>query len=346
MRVYPDRLHQHLGEGLAAAYLVSGDEPLQLGECCDQIRHAAREAGHTTREVLEVGAGFDWQQLAAEAAAFSLFAEKKIIDLRIPGGKPGSEGSRALSAYCDDPPPDTLLLITLPKLDRQQLNSKWFKAVDRLGVTVQVWPIEPARLPRWIEQRLTQAGIRPTREAVRMLADRVEGNLLAARQEIDKLLLLHGQGPLDAEQLANVVADSARYDVFELVDTALRGDAGRAIHLLDGLRSEGIAPPVALWALHREINSLAAISADVAKGLSPEHAIDRAGIFSKRTPLVRQGLTNLRTAQWLALLDRCQQTDAAIKGIGGREPWILLEEITLAMCGETRFLTPAATRQG
>ncbi len=346
MRAYPDRLHEHLGGNLAAAYLVSGDEPLQLGECCDLIRQAARQAGHTTREVLEVGSGFDWQQLAAEASAFSLFAEKKIIDLRIPSGKPGAEGGRALNAYCDDPPPDTLLLVTMPKLDRQQMNSKWFKAVDRLGVTVQVWPIEATRLPRWIEQRLQQAGIQPTREAVRMLADRVEGNLLAARQEIDKLLLLHGRGPLDAEQLANAVADSARYDVFELVDTALRGDAGRVIHILDGLRSEGIAPPVVLWALHREINSLSAISADVAKGLSAEHAIDRARVFSKRTALVRQGLTNLRTAQWLAALDRCQQADAAIKGIGGREPWILLEEIALTMCGQTRFLMPAAANRG
>ena len=346
MRVYPDRLHEHLAKGLAAAYLVSGDEPLQLGECCDLIRQTARQAGHTTREVLEAGAGFDWHQLAAEASAFSLFAEKKVIDLRIPGGKPGTDGSRALSAYCDDPPPDTLLLLTLPRLDRQQQNSKWFKALDRLGVVVQVWPIEPARLPRWIEQRLTQAGIRPSREAVRLLADRVEGNLLAARQEIDKLLLLHGQGPLDAEQLASAVADSARYDVFELVDTTLRGDASRIIHILDGLRSEGIAPPVVLWALHREINKLAGISADVAKGLSAEHAIDRAGVFSKRTAMVRQGLTNLRTAQWLALLDRCQQADAAIKGVGGREPWILLEEIALAMCGETRFLMAADTSHG
>jgi DNA polymerase-3 subunit delta len=345
MRIYPDRLHEHLTAGLSAAYLVSGDEPLQLGECCDQVRHAARQAGYTTREVMEAGAGFDWQQLGAEASAYSLFAEKKIIDLRIPGGKPGTDGSRALSAYCDDPPPDTLLLLTLPRLDRQQQNSKWFKALDRLGVTIQVWPIESARLPRWIEQRLNQAGIQPSREAVRMLADRVEGNLLAAHQEIEKLLLLHGQGPLDAEQLAEAVADSARYDVFELVDSALRGEAGRVVHILDGLRGEGVAPPVVLWALHREVQTLAAISADVAKGLPAEQAIERARVFNKRTALVRQGLKILRTAQWLALLDRCHQADAAIKGIGGGQPWLLLEEIALTMCGQTRFLQPGAMPQ-
>lgn len=341
MRVYPDRLDEHLASGLAASYLVSGDEPLQLGECADAIRHAARASDHATREVIEAGGGFDWQQLTSEASAFSLFAEKKVIDLRIPGGKPGAEGSRALIAYCNDPPPDTLLLVTLPKIDRQQQNSKWFKALDKLGVTIQVWPIEPTRLPSWIENRLKHAGIKPSREAVRMLADRVEGNLLAARQEIDKLLLLHGEGPLDADQLAAAVADSARYDVFELVDTTLRGDAARAVHILDGLRSEGVAPTLALWALHREARSNAQISADIAKGLSAEHAISRAKVFSKRIGLVRQGLANLRTVQWLALLDLCQQADAAIKGIGHTQPWVLLEEIVLAMCGHR----PAQSRR-
>ena len=336
MRVYPERLAEHLAGVLAPAYLVSGDEPLQLGESCDAIRRAARDAGHTTREVLEAGTAFDWQQLTAEAAAFSLFAEKKIIDLRIPGGKPGAEGSSALSAYCDNPPPDTLLLITLPKLDRQQQNAKWFKAVDALGVTIQVWPIEPSRLPRWIEQRLRQVGIAPTQDAVQMLADRVEGNLLAARQEIDKLLLLHGEGPLDAEQLAAAVADSARYDVFELVDSALRGETVRVIHILEGLRAEGVAPAVALWALHREIRTMATISADIAKGLSADHAINRARVFSKRIAVVRQGLQHLRTPQWLGLLDDCQQTDATIKGIGHHEPWLLLERIAVKMCGEPR----------
>jgi len=333
MRVYPDKLKAHLNGPLAPAYLVSGDEPLQLGECCDAVRAAARAAGHSTREVLEAGSGFDWQQLSAEAAAFSLFAEKKIIDLRIGNGKPGAEGSRAIVAYCADPPPDTLLLVTLPKLDRQQQNGKWFKAMDALGVVIQVWPIEPQRLPGWIERRLQAAGIQPTREAVEMLADRVEGNLLAARQEIEKLLLLHGEGPLDAEQLAAAVADSARYDVFELVDSALRGEAERCVHILDGLRAEGIAPAVVLWALHREARSMAQISADVAKGLSPDHAITRAKVFSKRTGLVRSGVSRLRTTQWLSLLDHCHQADGAIKGLGSGQPWLLLEDIALGMSG-------------
>lgn len=335
MRIYPDRLNAHLDKSLAAVYLVSGDEPLQLGECCDAIRAAARAAGHSTREVLEAGSGFDWQRLTAEAAAFSLFAEKKLIDLRIPGGKPGTEGGKALSAYCNDPPPDTLLLITLPRVDRQQQNSKWFKAVDALGAVVQVWPIEPQRLPGWIERRMQDKGIKPTGEAVQMLADRVEGNMLAAQQEIEKLLLLHGEGPLDADQLAAAVADSARYDVFELVDSALRGESARCVHILDGLRGEGLAPPVVLWALHRELRSMAQISADIAKGLSPDQAISRARVFSKRTGLVRQALSHLRTTQWLALLDQCHLADSAVKGVGSRQPWLLLEDIVLGMSGKS-----------
>lgn len=348
MRVYPDRLTEHLARKLAPAYLVSGDEPLQLGECCDAIRAAARAAGHVTREVMEAGNSFDWQQLTAEAAAFSLFAEKKIIDLRIPGGRPGAEGSKALLAYCADPPPDTLLLLTLPKIDRQQQNTKWFKALDELGAVIQVWPIEAQRLPGWIEQRLKTVGIEPSREAVRMLADRVEGNLLAARQEIEKLLLLHGSGPLDADDLAAAVADSARYDVFELVDSALRGESGRCVHILEGLRGEGVAAPVVLWALHREIRSLAQISADVAKGLSPDHAISRAKVFSKRTGLVRQALGKLRTAQWLGLLDACHLADSAIKGGTRHDPWLLLQDITIGISGQTspsaahRVARPAA----
>lgn len=334
MRVYPDKLQDHLSTQLAAAYLVSGDEPLQLGESCDAIRATARANGHATRQVLEVGNGFDWQQLTAEAAAFSLFAERKIIDLRIPNGKPGAEGSKALIAYCTDPPPDTLLLITLPRIDRQQQNSKWFKALDALGVVIQVWPIDPQRLPAWIDQRLRASGIQPTREAVQMLAGRVEGNLLAARQEIEKLLLLHGTGPLDADQLAHAVADSARYDVFELVDSALRGETARCIHILDGLRGEGVAAPVVLWALHREVHSMAQISADVARGLSVEHAISRAKVFSRRTGLVRNGLPRMRTPQWLGLLETCHRADRAIKGLGSQSPWLLFEQIVLHLCGQ------------
>ncbi|MCB1787804.1 MAG: DNA polymerase III subunit delta [Gammaproteobacteria bacterium] len=334
MRLSGDKLAAHLAGTLAPIYLISGDEPLQHGECCDAVRAAATRAGFTTRTVMDVGSGFDWQQLNAEAAAFSLFAEKKVIDLRIPGGKPGSEGSKALLAYCENPPTDTLLLVSLPKLDRQQQQAKWFQALETAGVVVSVWPIEARRLPMWIEQRLRAAGILPTGEAVSLLAERTEGNLLAARQEIEKLLLLHGPGPLDATQLTAAVTDSARFDVFELVDSTLRGEAERCLHILDGLRSEGTATPVVLWALHREVHSLAQITADTARGVAIDTALQRARVFSSRSNLVRQALGRLRTAQWLALLDRCHLIDAAIKGQHRTDPWLLLEQLVLVVCGQ------------
>ena len=327
MRLRAEQLTQHLGKGLAPVYLVSGDEPLQLNEACDAIRAAAREAGADNREVMEAGTGFDWNTLLAEAASFSLFAEKKIIDLRIPSGKPGREGGKALAEYCGNPPPDTLLLLTLPKLDRQQQGSKWFKSIEKLGAVVQIWPVEPAQLPQWIERRMRSAGLEPTREAVQILAERVEGNLLAAQQEIEKLLLLHGAGPIDAEQLTAAAADSARYDAFELVDSALRGEAVRCLHILEGLRGEGVAAPVVLWALHHEIAQLGAIAVDRAKGMSIDHAMTRARVWDKRKPLLRRALGRLRPAQWLALLDECQAADAAAKGADPRDPWLLFEEI-------------------
>jgi DNA polymerase-3 subunit delta len=332
VRVRPEQLEQHIARELAPLYLVTGDEPLQVNEACDAIRAAARKAGHEHREVMEAGPAFDWNALAAEANSFSLFAEKKIIDLRIPNGKPGRDGGKALAEYCQRPPDDTLLLITLPKLDRQQQNAKWFEAIERLGVIVQIWPIEPQRLPQWIEQRLRRAGLQADREAVQMLAERIEGNLLAAHQEIEKLLLLHGTGPLTAQQLAAAVGDSARYDVFELVDSALRGETGRCLHILEGLRGAGVAPPVVLWALHREIAQMTEMSAATAKGLSLDHAMRRAKIWEKRKPLVRSALQRLHPPAWLALLGLCQQADAAAKGADAIDPWLLLEQLSTRIC--------------
>lgn len=328
MRLRPEQLKQQLQKGLAPLYLITGDEPLQSNESCDAIRAAARADGYDNREIMEAANNFDWSLLAAEANSLSLFAEKKIIDLRIPSGKPGREGGKALTEYCARPPEDTILMITLPKLDRQQQSSKWFKSLEQLGIIVQIWPIDVQRLPQWIDQRLRAANLQPDKEVVQMLADRVEGNLLAADQEIQKLLLLHGSGSINAEQLLAAVSDSARYDVFELVDSALRGDVERCLRILTGLRGEGVAPPVVLWALHREISQITGISADAAKGLSLDHAITRAKVWDKRKPLVRNAVQRMKTPAWLKLLRQCQQADAAVKGADPRDPWLLLEDIS------------------
>jgi DNA polymerase-3 subunit delta len=337
MRVRLHELDSHLEKGLAPIYLISGDEPLQMSEATDSVRTQARRQGYNGRNILEVVKGFDWGELVAEANSLSLFAERRIIDLRIPSGKPGADGGRALSEYAARPAPDTLLLITLPKLERSQTNSKWFKSLDQAGVVVQVWPVEGMRLQPWIEQRMRSAGLIPSPEAIVLLAERIEGNLLAATQEIEKLLLLDGPGVITAERLAQVVADSARYDVYGLVDSALEGDVPRCVRMLNGLRAEGVPAPVVLWAVSREVRTLCRLSNEVDRGLSPQQVVaSHREVWEKRKPLVRRGLQRQGSDSWRKLLQRCGQTDRAIKGQDPSDPWLLLQEIVTGLKTGTR----------
>ena len=184
MRLYPERLAAHLDEGLAPIYLISGDEPLQVQESRDLVVAHARRAGYDVRQIFETGSGFEWSQLLAESAALSLFSERKILDIRIANGKPGGEGSKALSAYCANPSPDTLLILSAPRLESAQLNSKWYKAIDGLGIVVNVWPIPVERLPQWLSQRMHRAGLNATSEAVTLLAERVDQTLIWNRNTL------------------------------------------------------------------------------------------------------------------------------------------------------------------
>lgn len=339
MRVRPHELSSHIQKhGIAPIYLVSGDEPLQMNETADAIRAAARSQGYSGRDVLEAGARFDWSELAAEANSLSLFAEKRIIDLRIPSGKPGRDGGKALAEYAERPPEDTLLLITLPKLDKGQASSKWLKALETRGAFIQIWPIEGSRLHPWIEQRMRQVGLAPGPQVVAMLAERIEGNLLAAAQEIDKLKLLHEGGIITLEHLQESVADSARYDVYGLVDAALEGRVGRTLRMLNGLRAEGTAAPVVLWALTREIRTLCALARQMAEGRSAQQVVAGAReVWDKRKPLVSQGLQRLNLRQWRQLLQLCGLADRAIKGQERQDPWLLLQRICTGMTGTRLF---------
>ncbi|WP_428609380.1 DNA polymerase III subunit delta [Sedimenticola sp.] len=319
---------------MAPIYVISGDEPLQMNETADAIRASARAQGFSGRDVLEAGSKYDWNELTAEANSLSLFAEKRIIDLRIPSGKPGRDGGKALAEYAERPPEDTLLLITLPKLDKGQASSKWLKALETRGVFIQIWPIEGQRLHLWIEQRLRQAGLTPGPEVVAMLAERIEGNLLAAAQEVDKLKLLHGSGVITLENLQESVADSARYDVYGLVDAALEGRVGRTVRMLNGLKAEGTAAPVVLWALARETRTLCSLAQQVAQGRSPQQVVAGAReVWDKRKPLVSQGLQRLNLRQWRQLMQLCSLTDRAIKGQERQDPWLLLQRLCTGMAG-------------
>ncbi len=333
MRLRYEQLASHLQQGLRPLYLISGDEPLQLKEAADAIRARAREQGFSEREVMHVEAGFDWNTLTAASDTLSLFSEQRLLELRLPSGKPGKEGGAALSEYAANPPSDTVLLVISGKIDSAAQKSKWFKAVEAAGVALPVWSVESGAMPGWVLNRMRSRGLQPSSEAAQVLAERVEGNLLAAAQEVEKLLLLYGEGPIEVEQVEEGVADSARYDIFELVDTALLGDAVRTARVLEGLHAEGVEPVLVLWALLREIRVMTQMAEELAQGSSTEALLGRFRIWEKRKGPVRAGLKRHTLKRWLQLLRRAGRVDRMIKGIEPGNPWDELLQLTLLMSG-------------
>lgn len=333
MRLRPEQLAGHLAHSLLPIYLVSGEEPLQHNEAADAIRAAARAQGYTERQVLEVEGDFDWNALGACTDNLSLFAERRLVELRLSGAKLGTDGPKVLSAYAEQPPPDNLLLITCGKLDKQQQKSKWFGALERAGVVLQVWPPKYHELPAWMTRRLRAHGFEPTPEAVALLVERVEGNLLAAAQEIEKLSLLHAPGVLDERQVRAAVTDSARYDVFGLADAALEGDAARCARMLDGLRGEGEAPVLVLWALVREVRILAQMAAALANGAPREQLLVAHKVWDERKPRYRAALGRHTVARWRALLRRAARVERVAKGVEQGNPWDELLQLSLFIAG-------------
>lgn len=333
MKLYYDKLDAHLQQGLKPIYVLSGDEPLQRMEAEDAIRRQARAQGFVEREVMHAEAGFDWATLLAASDSLSLFAEQRLIELRLPSGKPGKEGGKILTEYAAAPAPDTVLLISSGKLDRSAQNSKWYKSLDKAGVTLALWPVEPQALPGWIMQRMRSRGMQPTMEAAQLLAERVEGNMLAAAQEVEKLLLLYGEAAIGLEQVEEGVSDSARYDIFELVDTVLLGDVGRTSRVLLGLRGEGVEPVLVLWALLREIRSMVQMAAELHQGEPVDAVMERFRIWKKRKTPVRSGLQRHNQRRWELLLRRAGRIDRMIKGLEPGNPWDELLQLTLLMAG-------------
>lgn len=341
MKLYPDKLAGQLKQGLAPVYLVSGDEPLQLMECCDAIRASTRVAGCSEREVMHVETGFDWRTLGNQASTLSLFAEKRLLELRIPSGKPGKEGSQAIQEFCKQPPDDDILLIITGKLEREAQNSAWYKAIDKIGVVVQIWPVEPAQLPGWIQRRMQQAGLRPGHQVAEMLAARIEGNLLAASQEIEKLRLLYGEGEITVEQVQEAVADSSRYDIFGWVDAALGGDAARVARMLDGLRGEGEEPILMLWALSKEIRALIKVHEDNRSGVAMDTALARQRVWDKRKGLFQSALQRHPPARLEQMLRMASRIDQLVKGQRRGNVWDELLELALWLAGRRLMRTVA-----
>lgn len=341
MQIKSEHLRVHLGKGrLARLYMVAGDEALLAIEAQDAIRAAARSAGFVERTVLHADARFDWSLLLQACCSGSLFAERRMIEVRLPSGRPGKEGAEALLRHAGQAAEDTLSLICLPKLERSVRESAWARALEATGVWVEVTPVERAHLADWIAGRLERQRQSAPREALQFLADRVEGNLLAAHQEISKLALLFGPGGLSFDQVKDSVLNVARYDVFALPQALLEGDRARLGRTLEGLRAEGEALPLALWALTEELRTLLRLKHDTAAGKPFAAAARDLRVWGARLPAAERALARVSEDALAGLLARCAQLDRVAKGLPAArcdsDPWLELADIALSACPRER----------
>jgi DNA polymerase-3 subunit delta len=319
MQLRPDALEGHLAKGLAQLYVIASDEHLLALEAADRIRRTARASGYSERDVLTVDRSFKWGELLAANQAMSLFGDKKLIELRIPTGKPGKDGSAALQAYAKDLSPDNLTLITLPKLDWQTAKAAWVASLQQAAVYIEIPNVERAQLPGWIGVRLAAQGQSADRQGLDFIADRVEGNLLAAHQEIQKLGLLHEPGKLGFEQVHDAVLNVARYDVFKLSEAMLAGDAGRLARMLEGLKGEGEALPLVLWAVAEEIRTLLKLKSGMAQGRPLGALLKEHRIWGPRERMMEPALRRISLATLEGALQDAAQVDKMVKGLRAKQ---------------------------
>ncbi len=356
MQVRADQLAAHLQKGLRPLYAVWGDEPLLAQEAGDAVRAAARAAGCTERQVHTVaGAHFDWSGLLGASMAMSLFADRQLIEIRIPSGKPGKDGAEALQRYCQATSDDVVTLVQLPKLDRQQQASAWFTALDRAGVTVRVDPIDRKALPQWIAQRLARAGQRVEageagRQALAFFADRVEGNLLAAHQEIEKLALLYPAGALSFAQIEAAVLDVARFETAQLGEAVLAGQTARALRMLSALQAEGVAPVLVHWTLAEDIRALARVRDALGDGKPLPLALREARVWGAKERLVERAAPFVSDADAARWVEAARVCDGLVKGLKHpdwpADPWEGLKRLALGVlaCTGATSSRPAVLR--
>ena len=316
-----EQLAAHLERELRPLYVVYGDEPLLVIEAADAIRARARQQGYSEREVLTVLPHFDWGQLLAAGGNLSLFGDRKLIDLRIPTGKPGKEGGAALQDWCRKLSPDNLLLVTLPELDWREEKAVWFTTLVNAGVAIKLNAPPLAELPGWIAGRLRRQQQSADLESLKFIAERVEGNLLAAHQEIQKLGLLYPAGALSLAQIREAVLNVARYDIDGLREALLAGDIARLSRTLDGLMHEGEAPPLVLWAMSEEIRALAILRSGLDRGRPLEQLLKEAKVWGPRQNPVKKALQRLSTATLEAALQHAGKIDRLAKGVGQGNIW-------------------------
>lgn len=335
MRIPSEQLGEALDKGLRPIYVVHGAEPLLALEAADRIRQAGRAQQYSEREVLTVETGFKWGELLAAGRSQSLFATRKLLELRVPTGKPGVEGAAALVEYASIASEDVLLLVSLPKLDRQQIPSGWMEALDQRGVIVEAQAVERARLPRWIGERLQRQGQSADPATLQFLADRVEGNLLAAFQEIQKLALVFPRGQLRIEDIESAVLDVARYDTFKLTESLAAGDAARFARSLRGLREEGEAPPLVLWVLTEEIRAWLNLKLGQASGRPLQQLFRENRVWGPRQRSVEQLLPRIKVETLESALLVAAQCDRLVKGLRRGDVWDGLLQLGLTVMGRS-----------
>lgn len=321
MQLRGEQLDAHLNGPLKSVYVVYGDEPLLVIEAADAIRAAARKQGFDEREVLTALSGFDWNQLHHAAGNLSLFGGRKLLDLRIPTGKPGREGGAALQDYCQRCGPDTLLLVTLPALDWRDEKAAWVTALGNAGAAIKLTAPVLTELPGWIANRLRRQEQTADKEALAFIAERVEGNLLAAQQEIRKLGLLYPKGQLSLDDVREAVLNVARFDLDGLREALLAGDAARLARTLDGLKQEGEAPPLVLWAITEEVRALVQIKAGMAEGQALDSLLRDARVWGPRQGLMKKAAARQNLAQAREALAQAGQLDRMIKGLASGDVW-------------------------
>jgi DNA polymerase-3 subunit delta len=332
VRTSPDALPTALARGLRSAYLITGVEPLLIAEAAVAVRQAARAAGYADREVHFIERGFDWDELLRDAANLSLFASRRLIELKF-NSTPDVESQRALADLAAKPPADTVLLVT-GELERKSLAAIWVKAFEEHGVLVVTQPVERPALPGWIRARLAQQGVQIDAAATELIADRVEGNLLAAQQEVERIALLMPGATLAAEDVAALVADSARYDVFELSAAAFSGQAARALRILAGVRAEGQEPPLIIWALLQDLRALSRVSLRAAgRGRSLEEVFRTEQVWSTRQGPIKAALGRLDRRSIDALITSVARADRIAKGSLHGDAWVELEGLVARIAG-------------
>lgn len=333
MNARPDQLQSMIAKTLYPVYMVSGDEPLQQMESLDLIRSFLRENDYAEREVLDVDAKFDWYRLTEEAANMSLFATRRIVELRLPSAKPGRQGSQVLKDYLSRPPEDTVLIVNAGKVDASAKKSAWYKSIEQNGLVVQCWPVPVEKLSFWLKQRFKMRDMDADNEVLAYISQHVEGNLLAADQEIEKLYLLLGPGKITYADVVEGISSQSRYTVFELVDVLLSGNTQRAVKVIAGLKEEGIVPVIVTWALAKDIRLLTQVAADVS---SADLVLKRSGVWQSRAALFKSCLARHTQRSLQLMLKRCAYIDAVSKGVIKANVWDEIESLCVRLSSTSK----------